>query len=85
MGAHPVHRLPQQAPFRRPLPETTPVLVGRLEGDPGQQKAVRNSFTPEPSIIATPVGVEARRDRCVAEAMPEFISEKKEGKILRGE
>lgn len=41
VGAHPVHRLPQRASTHQPVPETTPVLVGRLEGHPGQQEAVR--------------------------------------------
>lgn len=63
MGAHPVHRLSQQAPVHQPLPETTPVLVGRLEGYPGQQKAVRDPLTQEPNIITAPVGVEAWGDR----------------------
>lgn len=40
MGAHPVHRLPQQARHHRPATETAAVLVGRLEGHPGQQEAV---------------------------------------------
>lgn len=40
MGAHPVHRLPQQAHGRQPAPEAAAVLVGRLEGHPGQQEAV---------------------------------------------
>lgn len=40
MGAHPVHRLPQQARRHQPAPEATAVLVGRLEGHPGQQEAV---------------------------------------------
>lgn len=48
VGAHPVHRLPQQTPFHQPLSETTPVVVRRLEGHPGQQKAVRNSSTHVP-------------------------------------
>lgn len=40
MGAHPVHRLPQQAHHHQPAPEAAAVLVGRLEGHPGQQEAV---------------------------------------------
>lgn len=46
MGAHPVHRLPQQASSHQPLTEATPVVVRRLAGHPGQQKAVRDSFRP---------------------------------------
>lgn len=40
MGAHPVHRLPQQARRHQAAPEAAAVLVGRLEGHPGQQEAV---------------------------------------------
>lgn len=45
MGAHPVHRLPQQAHFHQSTSEATPVLVGQLEGYPGQQKAVKGTST----------------------------------------
>lgn len=80
MGAHPVRGLPQQAPFHQPLPETTPVVVGRLEGYPGEQKAVRD---PRAQHHHCTQGCRAWRGiACVAESMAELISEKLEGKIL---
>lgn len=76
MGAHPVRSLPQQAPFHQPLPETTPVVVGRLEGYPGEQKAVRD---PRAQHHRRTQGCRAWRGiACVAESVAELISEKLE-------
>lgn len=89
MGAHPVHGLPQQAPHHQPIPEKTPVLVGWLEGYPGQQKAVRRHLTAPP-----PITTRVQYHHCTYERWGvardtssgvECISETLTGKILRGE
>lgn len=76
MGAHPVHRLPQQAHRHQPAPEAAAVLVGRLEGRPGQQEAEAVTVAGNGRLTAakeprhqrpTPGGVqvwEGSRSRC---------------------
>ncbi|KAL0180234.1 hypothetical protein M9458_025676, partial [Cirrhinus mrigala] len=50
LGAHPVHRLPQQAPATKSTPETPSVLGRRLEGSAREQTAVKK----HPIMLVTP-------------------------------